>query len=120
MNFYLFFNAGIYLLLAIWCIALPDKTSTAVGFQLIAGSGRSEYLAVYGGLQIGLAIFYALCALKPELRLFGIIFSCCLYVPLFSCRVISLLRFEQIGHVTYITAALELVLTSWALYLVRQ
>ena len=114
---YLITNTLLYLALAAWCIVSPQSTSQAVGFSLISGSGRSEYLVVYGGLQIGLAIFFALCAYYPMWTYMGIVFGCCLYCPILICRIISFLKFEGIGNVTIGTGILELVLTISGLYL---
>ena len=117
MSIYLYVNSVLYFLLALWCILLPEKTALAVGYQLIGGSGRSEYLVVYGGLQLGLAVFFTLCAWKTEWNFIGILFASCLYLPIFVCRAWSLVKFEGIGSVTLYTACLEAVLTVWAAYL---
>lgn len=117
MRMYLYFNAVIYLLLAAWCVLLPEKTSQSLGFKLLNGSGRSEYFVVYGALQVGLAFFFAYCAAKPEYHQIGLIFSLAMYVPIFSFRLISFYRFSEIGMTTFATAGLELVLTGWAVYL---
>ena len=45
-----------YLCLAVWCALQPVGTSQAIGFQIASGSGHSEYLTVYGGLQFGLGL----------------------------------------------------------------
>ena len=55
---YLTFVGLAYWALAIWCIASPDQTSQAVGFTLQPGTGQSEYLTVYGGLQLGLGLLF--------------------------------------------------------------
>jgi hypothetical protein len=49
---------GAYLALAAWCALKPQQTSQAVGFQLKPGNGQSEYFTVYGGLQLGLGLFF--------------------------------------------------------------
>lgn len=114
---YLITNTLLYLALAAWCIVSPQSTSQAIGYSLISGSGRSEYLVVYGGLQIGLAVFFALCAYYAHWTLIGIIFGCCLYVPILICRIISFLKFDDIGTVTIGTGILELIMSVWGLYL---
>ena len=42
----------IYLLLSIWCSVDPASTSRSVGFTLQTGSGQSEFLVIYGGLEL--------------------------------------------------------------------
>lgn len=116
---YLGINAILYLGLALWCMILPEKTSAALGFNLVSSSGRSEYLVVYGGMQLGFAVFFALCAMKTGWQYQGIVFACCLYVPILLCRAASFLFFKGIGGVTVATAGLEVVLTLWGLWLLR-
>jgi len=55
-----------YLVLAGWCALMPDKTSRAVGFSLQTGSGQSEFLTVYGGLQLSLGLAFLWPLLRPS------------------------------------------------------
>lgn len=48
---YLSVVAGIYFALAVWCSLDPETTTRTVGFERIGGSGRSEFLVIYGGLE---------------------------------------------------------------------
>ncbi len=114
---YLYFNSAIYLILALWCILLPEKTSKALGFELINSSGKSEYFVVYGALQIGLALFFAFTARQRQHQRIGIIFSLCLYLPIFLFRMISFYRWNEIGSTTFFTAVLEILLTFFAIFL---
>ena len=56
---YLYLNAAIYLLLAVWCTLAPARTAAAVGYASLTRSGQTEYLTIYGGLQLGLAFLFA-------------------------------------------------------------
>ena len=55
-----------YLVLAGWCALMPDKTSRAVGFSLQTGSGQSEFLTVYGGLQLAIGLAFLWPLLRPS------------------------------------------------------
>ena len=55
-----------YLILAGWCALMPDKTSRAVGFTLQTGSGQSEFLTVYGGLQFALGMAFLWPMFRPS------------------------------------------------------
>ena len=55
-----------YLVLAVWCALKPGQTSNSVGLTLQPGSGQSEYLVVYGGLQLGLGLFFLWPLLQHE------------------------------------------------------
>ena len=96
-----------YIFLAIWCAAQPDATAKSVGFDLIPGSGQSEYFVVYGGLELALGIAF-LWPLRREEDTVGALRLCCL---IHSClvvfRTVSLIKFSDIGQTTYVLAAVE-------------
>lgn len=48
----------IYLALGVWCAVAPAKTSEAVGFSLRPGAGDSEFLTVYGGMEVALGLMF--------------------------------------------------------------
>jgi hypothetical protein len=50
---YLWLNSILYALFALFCSLNINKTSQAVGFESLSNSGRSEYLTVYGGMELG-------------------------------------------------------------------
>lgn len=106
-----------YLALAVWCAVLPERTSQSVGFKLTPGSGQSEYLVVYGGLQLGLGLIFLWPLLRssdPKEALFA-----CLLIHgcLVAFRVLSFLRYSGIQSTTYILAVVEwiILLTSLGL-----
>ncbi|MCA8951121.1 MAG: hypothetical protein KDE27_16565 [Planctomycetes bacterium] len=46
----------VYLALGIWCTIAPRSTAAGVGFELRGGAGMSEFVTVYGGLEVGLGL----------------------------------------------------------------
>ena len=114
---YLYVNAALYLLFAVWCTFGMSRTAPAMGFTALSNSGRSEYLAIYGGLQVGLAIAFWLLGRNESWHGQGILFAIALYAPIVLFRLISLARFWPVGTVTLCTAALEVVLLLVALWL---
>ncbi len=118
---YLYANAVLYLVFAVWCTVGMSRTAPAMGFAALTSGGRSEYLTIYGGLQLGLAVAFWLLARNPEWHKPGILFALALYAPIVVFRLISMARFWPVGNVTLGTAALEVVLLAvgtW-LYLSR-
>ena len=105
-----------YLVLAVWCAALPERTSQAVGFTLAPGSGQSEYFVVYGGLQLALGIAF-LWPLRGRADTESTLRLCCL---IHSCLVVfrttSLIQFSGIETTTYILAAVEWLILLGTLY----
>ena len=109
-NIYLWINSGLYLVFSLWCLIKTTTTAEFAGLSFINGSGKSEYLTVYVGLEAGLAVFYAHTAMKPEYKDAGIVFSLALYVGIVLVRTITLISIPNIQKGTYIIAALEWLL----------
>ena len=55
-----------YMYLAGWCSLKPEQTSQLVGFDLNPGSGQSDFLVVYGGLELALAVHFHLPLVRPK------------------------------------------------------
>ncbi|QEG38965.1 hypothetical protein [Roseimaritima ulvae] len=107
--------------LAIWCSVQPNMTSKKVGFQLVGGSGRSEFLTVYGGLEFGIALLLLASLFSKETVIYGLWAVMLLHGSLVLFRTISLIAYADIGAFTYRLAIGEWVifLTSVALLFVR-
>lgn len=97
---YLGFNAVMYAVFAAWCAIAPKTTSAYVGLLPTGPGGESEYMAVYGGLQAGLAVFFGLAVFAPEHRRAAMLFSLALYGGLVAFRSIAVVRlgFGPLGH----------------------
>lgn len=103
----------LYMYLGIWCSVSPAQTSKAVGFQLVGGSGQSEFLTVYGGLEFGMGLFFLLPLLRPDLTE-GSLWSCVLiHACLVGFRTYSLFAFTGISSFT-----LSLAKGEWVIFLV--
>ncbi len=76
---YLAINALLYVVFAVWCVAMPAQTSAFVGLQPVGGAGRSEFFAVYGGLEFGLGLLFALAAWRPGLQTAGLLVAALTY-----------------------------------------
>jgi hypothetical protein len=113
---YLWINAVLYALLALWCTLMPARTSQSIGFVELSSSGQSEYAVIYGGMQFGFAFLFAWTALSGNHR-FGLIFSMAIYVPILLFRIISVARYWPVSTTTLATGALEVVLTVVAILL---
>jgi len=97
-----------YLVLAIWCMIAPGTTAQAVGFELQPGSGQSEYLVVYGGLQLGLGCFFIWPVFwKPEVISVAIVASLFVHTALVLLRSVSFLLYEDLGGTTLVLAGVE-------------
>jgi hypothetical protein len=113
MAIYLWVNAALYLLFAAWVTLSPWRTAANIGFEKLSASGKSEYLVVYGGLELGLALFFAITALSDQHRRIGLIFALCLYAPIVLYRAVTVPLFWPVASTTLFVAALEVGLLLW-------
>lgn len=114
---YLYLNALLYFTFGVWMTLSPWKTAASVGYQELSAGGRSEFLTIYGGLQIGLAAFFALAASVGEFHSAGVLFALCLYVPLVFYRAITIVKYWPVKNNTLMIGALELALALGAIAL---
>jgi hypothetical protein len=107
---FLALTGALYLYLAIWCSIRPADTSRLVGFQLQPGSGQSEFLTVYGGLEFGLALvlLWPLVDRTVTRR----ILVCCflIHASLVAFRTAGFVLYTDIQAMTWKLAAGEWVL----------
>ena len=96
-----------YVVLAIWCAARPDTTANAVGFELISGSGQSEYFVVYGGLELALGIAFLWPIRRSEDTVGALRLCCLIHSCLVVFRTVSFFQFSDITRTTYTLAAVE-------------
>ena len=111
LTIYLWVNAAFYVLFSAWCVAAQERTAAFIGLIPANPGGRAEYVAVYGGLQAGLALFYILAACMGEHRRAALVFSVCLYggIVLFRTAAAARLGFGNLGNAWY-AYGLELTL----------
>ncbi|MEP6634945.1 MAG: DUF4345 domain-containing protein [Luteimonas sp.] len=107
---YLYLNAAMYAVFALWCALKLDDTARNLGYTALSNSGRSEYFTVYGGLQWGLALIFLYFAYKPELHRIGLLAAIALYAPIVMHRSLSLLRFGPVETMTKMVAGLEIAM----------
>lgn len=119
---YLWFNVVLYAVFSAWCTLRPAETARAIGYAALEGGGRSEYLVVYGGLQLGLAIAYAIFAMNPRWHRLGLLFSLAIYGPIVLFRGATLWVHAPVPALTWSVAALELsmLVAAAALLLTRR
>jgi hypothetical protein len=99
-----------YMLLGVWCAVSPQQTSQTVGFDLKPGSGQSEFLSVYGGLEFGLGLAFLLPLLRPESTT-AILLTCLLsHAGIVVFRTIGWFLFTGISSTTIGLAAVEWVI----------
>lgn len=114
---YLVVNAVLYAAFALVSSIVPERIAAALGFTLDA-QGRIEFLTIYGGLELGLALFYGWAAYAgPAPQRAALTFSLFVYAGLVLYRMAGILRYGVPGTTLLAVAGLELVLLLGALAL---
>lgn len=103
----------VYLGLAVWCTLAPAKTSRAVGFELRPGSGQSEFLTVYGGLELALGLIFLWPLLRPDEVAWPLFICLVVHACLVAFRSASFLMFQGIPAMTF-----NLSISEWVIFLV--
>ena len=101
-----------YLGLAAWCALAPTQTSKAVGFDLVPGAGQSEFLTVYGGLELALGVIFILPLFRPQDAGYALSVCLILHGCLVTFRAASFALFGGIGATTY-----SLAVSEWIIFL---
>lgn len=79
----------IYLLSGIWCALKPELAAGFLGFSLTP-AGRSEFFAVYGGLQVGIALAMIMSSLHKGYIEGALYFSLVLSAGLLGFRLLGM------------------------------
>jgi hypothetical protein len=114
---YLYLNSVLYLAFAVWCTVASQSTSTNLGYLTLSNGGRSEYLVIYGGLQLGLAVLFFLVARDAAYVRLGMLISIGLYLPIVLFRLITVSINWPVPALTLATGGLETMLLIAALWL---
>lgn len=113
-NLFLTVVAILYGFLAIWCTLDPQTTSQKVGFDLKPGSGPNEFVTVYGGLEMAIALLLLMCWVSPSASFHALlactIIHACLVI--FRSYAFLTLPWEGIEGLTY-----RLAIGEWVLFL---
>ncbi|MFN0007873.1 MAG: DUF4345 domain-containing protein [Planctomycetota bacterium] len=121
-HLYLAFNALMYAVFAAWCTMAPRQTAEFVGLRTASSGGESEYLAVYGGLQAGLALFFGLASVSESQQRSALWLSVLLYGGISAFRTIAVVRlgFGQLGNARFFYCAEIVLFLIAALLLARR
>jgi hypothetical protein len=93
--------AVMYSALGLFCLAFPERSISAMGLSWQNTSGKIEFMTFYGGLELGLGIFFGICLWKKEWLPAALMLAFVSSLVLMITRGVSMLRFEDIGPLTY-------------------
>ena len=107
---FLAFVGTAYLVLAAWCAILPDTTSNSVGFTLQPGSGQSEFLTVYGGLQVAIGLAFLWPLYRPSDIALPLFLCLLIHGCLVTFRTLSFGLYSAVPSTTMVLAATEWII----------
>lgn len=116
---FLILNGVLYIGLALWCTLLPMRTSAAIGLGLPNDSAKSEYLVVYGGLELAMGVFFLLCAFKANMLEAGLWFALLAYGCLMVYRWSMVFTLKNLSGFIYAMVVIETVMaavSAWLLW----
>jgi hypothetical protein len=64
----------------------PDVWGATVSIAFSAPAGRTDFRAMYGGLEFGVGVFLLLCALRREFVRIGLFASACALIAMATAR----------------------------------
>ena len=101
----------LYVGLGLWCSLAPADTSARVGLQRVGAAGQSEFLVVYGGLEVGLGLLFLRPLWRPA-ALDATLWAC---VAIHGCLV--LFRTVSFGLYGAEGMARSLAVGEWIIFL---
>jgi len=107
---YLTLVSLLYFGLAMWCTCAPAATSEKIGLKLNGGSGKSEYMTVFCGMEFGLALILIVLAWRPGMANEGVLVCVLMHAALVLFRTTSLFWFSDIEPMTWKLAVGEWVI----------
>ncbi|HTM29738.1 MAG TPA: DUF4345 family protein [Vicinamibacterales bacterium] len=69
----------------------PDEWGALVSVAFTTSAGRTDFRAVYGGLEFGVGVFLFLCALRREFVRLGLFASACALIAMATARSTGML-----------------------------
>ena len=114
---YLYLNSLLFFGIAVRSTLAPRSSATGLGFLTLSDRGRAEYLVVYGGCQLGLAILFFLLARNPAYFQLGLLIAIGFYAPILVYRIGANLLNWPVASSVLGTIALEALLLGAALWL---
>lgn len=107
---YLWFNAALYLGLALWCTARPEAAAKSLGYESLSPAGRTEFLTIYGGMEFGLAVIFGCLAYNELAWPTGLLFSAIFYGSLVAWRLFAIWKHRPQSPTIHKLAIGEVVL----------
>lgn len=99
----------------------PSTMASLTDISLPSATARVDFMATYGGFQLGFAAFLTLCAFRRPLIRVGLLAAGCALLGFASLRLIGvLLSVGAVGLSLYVALAIEVAGTALAFWGARR
>jgi hypothetical protein len=71
--FVLALGAATYVFLGLWSLVRPEQVAGMADLGLASATARTDFLAVYGGFELGFGLFLAWCLRRTDRRAVGLV-----------------------------------------------
>lgn len=85
----------LYIVSSLWCVLQMDMVTAYLGFQLLNNVAQSEFITVYGGMQMGIGLAMLLTSLRSDYMEAGLFFSMVFSLFLAFYRLVSFFMFDM-------------------------
>jgi hypothetical protein len=100
--------------------AAPQRLAAMVDLPLLTNTARADFVATYGGFQIGFGVFLFTCLLRPERVRVGLLASGCAVLGFAISRGVAILVLGDVKPVMYYALAFETVCAATAFVAARR
>ena len=101
-------------------ILYPHQLAAPVGISLPSGTARADFMATYGGLELGVGAFLAYCAARPERVRLGLIAAGCTLSGFAVARVLGILIAASVAPLIHVYLAIEIAAAALAFWAARR
>lgn len=100
----------LYFGLSVWCVLRPAAVQEVIGLKPTGPSGQSEYLTIYGGLDLGLGLLCLVGAFWIPFTQPALLASALIHGGIVAFRVYTLLSVAALPTGIYKLAAAEIAI----------
>jgi len=104
----LWFSTIVFALIGVYFLALPERAAASIGVTMNDATARTDVRATYGGMVLGVALFFGWAALSPARVEAGLWSMLLVYGGLALGRVIAIAGGERPGTMMWGFLAIEL------------
>ena len=97
----------------------PVKSSEFIYLKLLSVAAKVEITAMYGGLNLGLGLFFLICVSKKELLKAGLLSSALVLLGLGLTRSVAILSYGSTERMMIFFAIVEIIWGSLFIYLFK-